>query len=214
MVPPPDDTPESLDGQVTRDGGRGMSKPWRGVFWNGPFDWPKLREKSPLRELGGVYMWTVESDAGFVVAGFGITKRPVSQRMGEHSREILKGKYTLLDLDAMRQGIRKEIWHGLWAGHDSDERKAEFARREEELKDVARQQMAAFKIFVAEVSDVRIQYRMEAGLMTALYDAPEPYCGLPDKGMHLVPRRENEPPITLANKPDGLFINLPETVIV
>jgi len=30
--------------------------------------------------------------------------------------------------------------------------------------------------------------------------------------MHLVPRRENEPPITLVNKPDGLFINLPEKV--
>ena len=117
-----------------------------------------------------------------------------------------------MDLDAMRQGIRKEIWHGLWAGHDSDERKAEFARREEELQEVATQQVAATKIFVAEVSDVRIQHRMEAALMAALYNAPEPYCGLPDRGMHLVPRYENEPPITIRNESNHRFVNLPKTI--
>ncbi|MCH2118997.1 MAG: hypothetical protein MK161_14995 [Pirellulales bacterium] len=182
------------------------------ISWNGPFDWPQARQRSPLKGLCGVYMQTVKNDTGYVVYGVGITKRPVSQRFGEHRRAILKGKYTLLDLDAMRQGIRQEIWHGLWAGHDSDERKAEFAKREEELKDVARQQMAACKIFVAEVSDVRIQHRMEAALMATLYDAPEPYCGLPDRGMHLVPRHDNELPITITNESHPLFVNLPEKV--
>ena len=182
------------------------------MFWNGPHDWPQVRERSPLEDLRGVYMWTVESDAGYVVSGFGITKRPVSQRVSEHRREMLRGKYTLLDLDAMKQGIRKEIWHGLWAGYDSNERKAEFARREGELQKVARQQMAAFKIFVAEVSDVRIQHRMEAALMAALYDARKPYCDLPDRGMHLVPRRDNESPITITNKSNHRFLNLLETM--
>ena len=133
------------------------------ISWNGPFDWPQARQSSPLADLCGVYMQTVESDTGYVVYGFGITKRPVSQRFSEHRRKILKGKYTLLDLDAMRQGIRQEIWHGLWASHDSDEREAEFTRREEELKDVAKQQMAAYKIFVAEVSDHRINDKTRSG---------------------------------------------------
>ena len=157
-------------------------------------------------------MWTVESDVGYVVYAFGVTRRSVSQRMGEHRRAILRGKYTLFDIDAMRQGIRKEIWHGLWAGHDSEEREAAFARREEELQEVGRQQMAAFKIFVAEVSDLRIQHRMETALMAVLYVAPKPFCDLPDKGMHLVPRRENEPRITITNETNHRFLNLPETV--
>lgn len=179
------------------------------MYWNGPFDWPQTRQRSPLENLRGVYMWTVKSDDSFVVYGFGITKRPVSQRMGEHRREVLRGKYTLLDLEAIKLGIRKEIWHGLWAGHDSPERKAEFVRRKEELQDVARQQMAAFKIFVAEVSDVRLQHRMEASLMEALYNAKEPYCDLPDRGMHLVPRRNDETPITIVNQSSHTFANLP-----
>jgi len=184
------------------------------IFWNGPHDWPEVRQKSPLDDLSGVYMWSVEGEKGFVVYGFGITKRPVSKRVAEHRRATLQGKYTLFDLDAMKQGIRKEIWHGLWAGHDSEERKAEFATRRNELEEVGRQQMAAFKIFVAEVSDVRLQHRMEAALMHALYAAPKPYCDLPDKGMFLVPRREDEPPIAITNRSNHYFCNLPETVEV
>ena len=184
------------------------------VFWSGPHDWPEVRQNSPLDDLSGVYMWTIESGEGFVVYCFGVTKRSISKRVCEHRRELLRGKYTLFDLDAMKQGIRKEIWHGLWAGHDSDERKAEFTMRKVELQEVARQQMAAFKIFVAEVPDVRIQHRMEAALMGALYAAPKPFCDLPDKGMHLVPRRENESPITITNRSDRCFCNLPETVEV
>lgn len=164
------------------------------MFWSGPHDWPEVRQKSSLDNLSSVYMWSVEGGKVFVVYGFGITKRPVRKRVSEHRRTTLRGKYTLLNLDAMKQGIGKEIWHGLWAGYDSDDRKAEFARRKDELQEGARQQMAAWKIFVAEVSDVRIQQRMEAALMGALYAAPKPYCDLPDKGMSLAPRRENEPP--------------------
>jgi hypothetical protein len=184
------------------------------VFWGGPHDWPEVRQKSQLDDLSGVYMLSVEGEDGFVVYGFGITSRSVSKRFSEHRRATLRGEYTLLDINAMRQGIRTEIWHGLWAGHDSDERKAEFQRRKKELQETGRQQMAAFKIFVAEVSDVRLQHRMEAGFMDALYATPEPYCDLPDKGMFLVRRREDEPLITTINRSDHHFCNLPERVEV
>jgi hypothetical protein len=74
--------------------------------------------------------------------------------------------------------------------------------------------MSALKIFVAEVPDVRLQHRMEAGLMAALYDAPEPYCGLPDRGMFLVPRREQELAIAITDTSNHRFINLPETIFI
>lgn len=182
------------------------------IFWNGPHDWPKLRQKSPLDDISGVYMKTVVNSEGYVVYGFGVTTRSVRTRLGEHRRKMLRGMYTLFDLDEMKLGIRTEIWHGMWAGHDSDERKAEFASREEELQDVAREHMAAFKIFAAEVPDVRIQHRMEAALMAALYAAPKPFCDLPDKNVHLVPRRDDESPITISNVADHSFCNLPKTV--
>ena len=82
------------------------------LFWGGPYQWPNIRQKSPLDKVSGVYMLTVESEGGYLIYGVGITTRPVRQRFNEHRRAMLTGKYTLFDLSFLRLGIRKEIWHG------------------------------------------------------------------------------------------------------
>jgi len=160
--------------------------------------------------MKGVYLWTVESIGGYVVSGCGITSRSIRKRVVEHRRAYLQGKYTLLDIDSMRRGVRKEIWHGMWAGHNSEERKAEFIQRDSELQEVAREQMAAFRIFVAEVSEARIPERIESAIMQTLYAAPEPYCDLPDRGTLEMPRRDNEERLLFINRSESHFINLAE----
>ena len=178
------------------------------VACKGPFLWPKPRENSPLRGLSGVYLMTVEGTDGFVVYGCGITKRPVAQRLGEHRRAMLNGKYTLFHFEAMRRGVRSEVWHGMWAGYNSPDRQQEFLRRKEELRECAQNQMDAFRLFVVEIGDVRLQHRAEAAIMRELYAAPKPYCDLPDRGMHLVPRREEEDPISIVLETTRDFVNL------
>lgn len=180
------------------------------IEWKGPYEWPELRVKSPLDTMQGIYMWTVESTDGYVVSGCGITRRSIRKRVMEHRRAYLQGMYTLLDIDSMRLGVRKEIWHGMWAGHNTEESKAEFSKRKSELQDVAREQMAAFRIFVAEEPDQRIQERIEAAVVQTLYEATEPYCDLPDRGTLRMPRRDNEKRLLFINRSDQHLVNLAE----
>lgn len=184
------------------------------IAWDGPHTWPSLRQPSPLSYLSGVYLWTLENNEGYVVYGCGLTRRSIRERLGEHRRQYLSGKYALYDLEAARNGIRHELWHGLWAGYDSDERKAEFVRRADELRSLAEIQMSVTRIFVANISDVRLQHRIEAGVMNALYSAPKPYCDLPDVGMFLSSRFVDEPVIRVISRASVPFCNFPEQIEV
>ena len=185
-----------------------MSQQSMKIQWRGPYEWPQLRVPSPLDKMSGVYLWTVESETGYVCTGCGITERTIRQRVMEHRRSYLRGAYTLLDLHSLRQGIRKEIWHGLWAGYNSDKRKAEFVRRKDELQNVANEQMSALKIFVAKINKKRLQQRIEAAIVQTLYEAEQPYCDLPDRGTLRMPRRESEASLTFINESDHHFVNL------
>ena len=138
------------------------------IFWNGPHEFPMLRRPSQLDKLIGVYMWTVLGLSGYVCSGCGITERSVRKRMLEHRRGYLRGAYTMLDINEMRKGIRKEIWHGMWAGFDSPERKAEFPDRKDELQAVAQQQMDSLQIFMVREQDKRIKERIEAAVVSRI----------------------------------------------
>lgn len=105
-------------------------------------------------------MWTIGHLKGFLIYSVGITSRAIRQRLNEHRLAMLKGQYTLFDTELLKQGTRHEIWHGLWAGHDSAERKAELASRRGELQDAAQRQMNTFRIFAADIPDPRIQQRL------------------------------------------------------
>jgi|TARA_B100001094_G_scaffold319988_2_gene365547 hypothetical protein len=138
------------------------------IFWNGPHNYPKLRQISSLDNISGVYMWTVLGQSGYVCSGCGITKRTIRKRALEHRLGYLRGAYTMFDIDEMRKGNRKEIWHGMWAGFDSPERKAEFPDRKDELQAVAQQQMDSLQIFVVPEQDQRIKERIEAAVVSTI----------------------------------------------
>ena len=74
----------------------------------------------------------------------------------------------MFDIDEMRKGNRKEFWHGMWAGFDSPERKAEFPDRKDELQAVAQQQMDSLQIFVVPEQDQRIKERIEAAVVSTI----------------------------------------------
>ena len=170
------------------------------VEWQGPFSWPSYEDRNglkPIPRLPGVYLQTFEYEAGYIIYAAGITRRPIPERFNEHTRNYLSGDYTILDVEAAQQGIRKEIWHG-W-GY-AREHRSEFEKRKDEIVEAARRQLVDFRIFIANLGiEPRIHERLEASVMNNLYSQPSPFCDIPDRGMQLAPRRDSEEPIVIEN---------------
>jgi len=98
------------------------------IAWMGPYGWPGFGDTSAaLPGTPGIYLWTVEYlMGGLLIYAAGITRRPMKERFREHTRAYLDGTYTLFDVDALRQGVRREVWHGFWTGKRSSEKQQEF----------------------------------------------------------------------------------------
>ena len=181
------------------------------VKWTGPFAWPTFETESnlpPIPEHPGVYLMTSEYETGYIIYAAGITRRPVPIRLREHTAKYLSGDYTILEMAAMKRGLRKEIWHG-WGW--TPEKRKEFEHRNTELVAGARKQLAAFRTFVADVGSApRILERIEAAIMNALYQESPPFCEIPDKGMMLAPRWESETPMTVHFRGSAKLFGLPQ----
>ena len=171
------------------------------VIWTGPFAWPTFERETSLPAIPnhpGVYLMTVEYLKGFLIYAAGITRRSIPRRFREHTRKYMSGDYTVLDIAALRQGIRKEIWHG-WGW--SPEKHSDYKSRKNTIDDAARQQLAGFRIFVANLDNQpRILERIEAAIMNGLYQEPSPLRDIPDKGMQLSPRWESEEIVVVQNE--------------
>jgi hypothetical protein len=181
------------------------------IEWRGPSGWPKFGDKLPaLPKTSGVYLWTVEYQNGYLIYAAGITRRPMLDRFREHNGEYMNGVYNVLDITAMKSGLRKEVWHGFWMSKKrSREKVAEYKKRQREIQDAVRKQLAGFRIFVANIGNKpRILERLEAAIMENLYRQPMPLCDVPDKGMMLAPRWKSENPIVVKNNCPALIFGL------
>jgi hypothetical protein len=180
------------------------------VVWSGPYAWPTYESETNLPSIPkqpGVYLQTFEYQGGYLIGGAGITRRPVPDRFREHTLHYMNGDYTVLDVDAIQRGIRKEIWHG-W-GYAREHRE-EFEERKSTILQAVRKHLAALRVFVAEVDiKSRIPERIEAAIMNNLYQQPSPFCDIPDKGVFLSPRRESESPIVIKNNCTVVLHGLP-----
>jgi hypothetical protein len=186
-------------------------EPTMDVSWTGPYAWPEFESATrlpPIPRHPGAYLMTVEYLDGYLIYAAGITRRPVSTRFREHTLKYTSGDYTVLDIDAMRRGERIEIWHG-WGW--TPEKREDFERRKPMILAAARRQLEGFRIFVADVgSQPRILERLEASIMDCLYRQPPPFCDIPDKGMMLAPRWEDEAAILVRNSYAAAIYGLPD----
>jgi hypothetical protein len=181
--------------------------------WDGPYSWPGFESENGLRpipKVPGVYLPTFEYQGGYLIYIAGLTRRPAPMRFRQHTRFYMNGKCTVLDVAAARQGVRREIWHG-W-GYARKHRE-EFEERKPEILDAVRKQLAEFRIFITDTVDMsreaRVLERLEAAIMENLYQQPSPIRDIPDRGMHLAPRRNSESPIIVRNNCADLLHGLP-----
>jgi hypothetical protein len=182
------------------------------LCWEGPFAWPGFEAQAqlpPIPHRSGVYLQTFTYQGGYLIYLAGITRRPFPTRFKEHTRKYLAGEYNVLDIEAARQGVRKEVWHG-W-GYARAHRE-EFEARKPEILEAVHRQLAGFCIFIADVGSgsARILERTEAAIMRHLWQQPPPICEIPDRGMYLASRRSSEPPILAHNSCKVLLHGLPE----
>jgi hypothetical protein len=115
------------------------------VMWNGPFGWPTYEcqnDLPPIPNLPGVYLFTFDYQGGYLIYAVGITRRPIPIRLSEHTHKYLNGDYTILDVEAAQDGIRKELWHG-W-GY-ARENRSEFEERRVSILDAARAYSGAIR---------------------------------------------------------------------
>jgi len=170
------------------------------ITWSGPFAWPSFENSNKLNSLPqthGVYLQTFEYETGYLIYAAGITRRTIAARFKEHTKKYLDGDYNVLDVNAVKKGIRKEIWHG-W--DYARKHRKEFQGKKARILRAVQKQLAAFCIFIAETSEKsRFPERLEAAIMNSLYKQIPPLCTIPDQGMFLAPRRDSEDPIVVRN---------------
>ena len=187
--------------------------------WEGPFRWPGHSFQSAAQSLNdatiasscGVYLWTVEHGAGYLIYAAGITRRPFAARFREHTRAYLNGVYTIFDVPSLKAGMRKEIWHGFWFKKRAVEKQNEYEHRANEIRRAAHELLANYRVFVAPVDPMRrLLERIEAAIMHTLYAATGPASVIPDRGMALAPRWREESPILVRNMAPVLLHSLQE----
>jgi hypothetical protein len=188
------------------------------LTWEGPYAWPTFETAAslpPLPKAPGIYIQACDYDDGYLIFGVGVTKRPVAQRLCEHTHRYLNGEYNVLDMEAARAGVRREVWHG-W-GYARAHRD-EFESRKIEIQDAVRRQLAGLRIFVADPSaggtDSRLRERLEAAIMDSLYQQPSPICDLPDRGTLQLWRRADEVPVLIRNQSPSLLHGLPAELLI
>ncbi|NLB64495.1 MAG: hypothetical protein GX801_10405 [Fibrobacter sp.] len=169
------------------------------VDWHGPFSWFGYEKHNGLEQmpnLSGIYLWTFEYLDGYLLYCAGITKS-THQRFRQHTREYKKGNYTIFDVSAAQKGERAEIWHGWEYARTHRE---EFEDRKAEISRAIELQLKSFRVFVANLEDQRTRTRLEAAIMHSIYESPEPWAKLADRGMSLSKKWDSEMPIVVENK--------------
>ena len=183
------------------------------VVWTGPYAWPKYEVEAslpPVPRRHGLYIQTVEYCGGYLMCAVGLTRRPIPARLREHTPRFFSGDYTILDMEALRTAVRKEIWHG-WGW--TPEKRAEFERRKDEIGVAAHRQLAGYRMFVAEVDPrERTLERLEGAIWNLLHGLPKPLGDIADRGVMKAPRWKTEQPIMVKNRCEAPLHGLPADI--
>jgi len=181
------------------------------IEWQGPFSWVGYETQNNLEkipDIEGIYLWTFEFMDGYLIYCAGITNS-TKKRFRSHTLEYKSGNYTVLNVNAAKQGNREEIWHG-WTYAKTH--REEFDERKQEILNAVEEQLKSFRVFVAQVPEKRMRERFEAAIMHNIYYSIEPWTELADRGMFLRERENAEMPLEIKNISKYKIYGLPMTL--
>lgn len=216
---------------------------WTGPYsWPGFETHNKLPSLPPAC---GVYLQTVEHNGGYVIYLAGHAKN-IKSRFRYHEQGRRFGiNINILDVDQMKLGIRKLLWNGYrnwWKNnattkhlnertialgyphdwgkdipHYETRKVVAFGNNWQFVLEASQRQCQELRIFVATFGpEDRLRKRLEAGIMDHLYQAPPPFCEIPDKGMALsrIDPTKGELPIKVENISSALLHALPNYFMI
>jgi hypothetical protein len=162
----------------------------------------------PYREQTGVYLWCVPTDAHeFVITYIGETGTSFYQRTKEHVVNTLGGNYEICNPEALRTGISKIEWTGLWRKGTRD-KMPEFIRRLPELYTTIQGYLELHRVFVAPIeTDSRTRKRIE-GELASIIRSTTPCLISPD--IRYVKRNDSEIVIPFTIKAEQQIMGLPK----
>lgn len=181
------------------------------IIWRGPFSWPGYEQVNKIKvvpDIAGVYLFTFEYKGGFILRLVGVTNS-MKRRFQEHTREYVKGRYTVLDVDSAKNGIRKELWHGWQYARDHQKQFFSYKNR---IMELVEKELRAYRIFITQVDNRRKRERIEAALLIDIYSSTERWADLFDGGMSFRRRYNYEMPIRVRSICRCKLYGLPETV--
>lgn len=173
--------------------------------WRGPFSFttgggqPLLT--SPEGAKAGLYFWAIRTVAGLLPHYVGETGGSFAGRHLEHFHAYATGVYSTRDADALLRGEDVLLRDGLlWrkrtpsASQSYVDGFAEYARHTARLLD-------HIAIYIAPIEvDLRTRRRLEGGLVSAFYAAPEPLRRLFPAGYRVRRRAPTEAPLIVRSE--------------
>ena len=161
-----------------------------------------------LRELLRSHVCAIST--GFLIYASGVTRRSFHRRFREHTRAYRSGVYTVFDAASRKRGVRQKIWPGFWFAKRAPAMQQRYERSAAEINDALQELLSTYRIFVAPLAPVpRVLERIETAIMNALYSAGGVAAEIPDRGMALAPRWQNERGFRVRNITPVLMHGLP-----
>jgi hypothetical protein len=182
----------------------------RNIKWLGPFGWPKYEgDLPPLPDVPGVYLITLKYKNGYKIAWPGWTARTMPERFRRHTRDHMRGLYSV-------RGVRNKIvWKGFWnwGGEEPSRKdKAEYRKGQPEINDAVRRWFKRSRIFVANIgNDDRYLRRLESAIIKYLHGQRKTRIEMQSSGRW---EEEGERPITVHSKCAVKIHGLPSRLII
>jgi len=160
----------------------------------------------------GVYLWAVQLGNSYRITYIGETGASFYQRTKDHLIQALGGNYRICDVAAMREGIEKILWDGLWRKGTRD-KLPELMKRYVQLAPYIKEYLQAQVVFVAPTNcDPRLRKRIEASIASSL-QADKANSSLLPADIRFIKRKDREAAVHVVITSDREIIGLPSEVI-
>ena len=186
--------------------------------WKGPFAWFGRGNDSifegPSCTTAGVYVWTVRVGHGYRVFYVGQTEKGFAERHHQHFKEYFGGGYSIYEPGAFAEGRLECLYHGFAYRKPFWKNAIEFNQRIQNLIEPLFAHLRLMQLFIAHVPyPGRVQRRVESALLQAVYALQGPPGQLLERNLRIEPRRSDEDPIAVTQRPVGLLEGLPEHLL-
>jgi hypothetical protein len=181
---------------------------------SGPYSWRSLDPAISIFEAAasraaGIYLWTVDTQDGYVIYDVGETGAEFRQRLRQHLCEQLAGMYHIYDTELFAVGQKHALWQGMY-GNDREAGLAEFVECLPTSAPALANFVRLIRFHLAPLTcHTSLRRRIEAALAMHRYRQPGLVGPFQEVGIRYVPRCAGEEPIDVRCQSSAVLLGLP-----